>query len=806
MLKNYSYLDNMHKKHKFVETKFIMNRQILLFSLFLLTLFNFSYSQTKRPILKKSIPINAKAGDYIDVNVPPYPESNYTPTQLVTDVLVGTSGSCGTPNISNVTITPNQPVSDTDRFWGYFNKSTSGFPFDEGIVLTTGYARQAGNDAIGDVLLGSTGTMSDPDLVAAIGTTQQLFDAVVLEFDFVPTSTQMKFNYIFASEEYTGGYPCLNYDDAFALLLKPNIAGSTYTNLAVLPGGAGPVSATNIVPQDPLFSCGPINAQYFGSLPPNQVNYYGRTIPLTAEATVIPGQSYHIKMVLADARDGSYDSAVFLEAGSFDIGVNLQDPSGAVLPAEINVCDNEPQVITASTSGPNLVYQWYFNGVAIPNATTNTITAIQPGDYKIEVSIPGNPCPGSASIKINGGTTPEAHNGTYLLCATPDVNTFNLNATKPAISNDALTATFHFYENQADALAQNGSFISNIYDYNGTDGQILYVVVSNGGFCSELVELTLLKEQTPVADLTASQFRICAGESVTLTASGGVTYEWPNFGGNGNTQTVTLYQSTDFEVYAVGTKGCKSLQPAKVRIEVIPAITSPLLDVEMCIGDSIVLDAGAGTNYTYLWNTGAETQTIVADELGIYSVVIDNGVCKDEFQVKVQAAALPYFVNMSYDDNKTLTVTAHNPTINNIPQTLEYSIDGGVVWQDSNVFSGLLDNTNYTLHVRIKGTSCSNSIEFFTLKINNVITPNNDGVNDVLDLTSLGSFKNFTGSIYDRYGVEVFKFTKENPVWNGTVGGKRLPTATYWYKFNFEYNKSKTQMSRSGWIMLKNRE
>lgn len=796
---------NCKKLLNLLKQNFIMKRYILRFSLFLLALGNFTYAQTARPPAKKIIPATAKAGDYIDVNVTPYPESNFTPAQLVTDVLVGTSGSCGTPNISNVTVSPNQLVTNNDRFWGYFNKSTSTFPFEEGIILTTGFARKAGNSAEGAILSDDNGGGADPDLVAAIGVTTQVYNSGVLEFDFVPTSSQMKFRYIFASEEYTGSYPCppLQYDDAFALLLKPNTPGSTYTNLAILPGGAGPVSVPNILPGS--FSCGPINAQYFGSLAPNATNYNGTTAPLTAEATVIPGQSYHIKMIIADARDDNYGSAVFLEAGSFDIGVNLLDPSGAQLPAEINVCDNEPQVITASTSGPNLNYKWFLDGVVIPNATTNTITATQPGTYKIEVSVPGNPCPGSASIVIHGGTTPEAHNGTYLLCTTPDVTSFNLNGTKASISNDWQTATFHFYENQADAIAQNNNYIANIYDYNGTDGQILHVVVSNGSFCSRLVELTLQREVTPVAQLASSQYRICAGETVTLTASGGVTYLWDNFGGSGNTQTVTLHQSTEFTVYAIGTKGCKSLQPAKIRIEVIPAITTPLLDVEMCVGDSIVLDAGAGNNYTYLWNTGATTQTIVANELGIYSVEIDNGVCKDEFKVKVHAAALPYVTNLNYSDN-TLTVTAYTPSINNIAQTLEYSIDGGVVWQDSNVFPGLLNNTNYTVRVRIKGTSCNGTIEFFTLHINNVITPNQDGVNDVLDLTSLAKYKNFNGSIYDRYGVEMFRFSKETPIWNGTVGGKRLPTATYWYKFNFEYNKSKTQMNQSGWIMLKNRE
>ncbi|MCX8531346.1 choice-of-anchor L domain-containing protein [Chryseobacterium luquanense] len=782
-----------------------MKRYLLLYSLFLLTtnVFYAQQIQSRKPIRETNL-ASKKAGAYIDVNVPPYPASNYTPTQLVTDVLVGTSGSCGTPNISNVTVSPNQPVTNNNRFWGYFNKTTSTFPFEEGIILTTGWARKAGNALEPITLSDGNGGGSDADLIAAIGVSTQISNAAILEFDFVPTSSQMKFRYIFASEEYEGIYPCppLQYDDAFALLLKPNTPGSTYTNLAILPGGAGPVSVPNILPAS--FSCGPINAQYFGSLSPNATNYNGTTAPLTAEATVIPGQSYHIKMVVADARDSSYGSAVFLEAGSFDIGVNLLDPAGAQLPAEINVCDNVPQVITASTSGPNLNYQWYLNGAVIPNATTNTITAIQPGDYKIEVSVPGNPCPGSASIKINGGTTPLAQNATYLLCSTPDVTTFNLNGAKPLIS-PTTTATFRFYENLADAQALNNSYIANISDYNGTNGQILYVQVSDGGFCSKLIELKLEREVTPIAGLTSNRIRVCAGESVILKATGGVTYEWVNFMGSGDTQTIPVYQTTTFQVYAIGAKGCRSFQPANVTVEVIPAITTPLLDVEMCIGDTIVLDAGAATGTDYLWSTGATTQTITATELGVYKVLIKNAICEKEFTVTVTAAASPYITNLNYENN-TLTVTAENPPINHIPGVLQYSIDGGVQWQESNVFTGLLDNTNYIVRVRIKGTTCYGSIEFFTLQINNVITPNNDGVNDVLDLTSLGAFKNFTGSIYDRYGVEMFRFTKETPIWNGTVGGKRLPTATYWYKFNFEYNKSKTQMSRSGWIMLKNRE
>lgn len=791
-------------------------RRYLSFFLFLATSsFLFSQNVPPRKVNIKPRNLDKKAGAFIDVNAPGYPASTYTITQLVKDVLISSgTNSCITPSVSNVVVNPGLAASDPNRAWGYFHKATTAFPFKDGIILMTGKASEAGNSYIDYNTPISTmgfnlGTPSDPDLVAATNPSVSLQDAAILEFDFVPTSSQVKFNYLFASEEYTGGFPC-NFSDAFALLLRPS-TGGPYVNMAVLPSGAGPVSVTNIRPGTQFdgsnLSCGAVNPTFFAGYNNANIetNFSGRTVPLTATATVVPGQSYHFKMVIADATDRSYDSAVFLEGGSFNIGVELLDPSGATLPPAVNVCDNIPQVITASVSDPNLLYQWYRDGVAIPGATSNSITVVTPGDYEIEVSVPGNPCPGKASIKVNGGFTPLAQDATLLLCTTPDITTYDLNLAMPLISPTP-GAVFRFYENQADALAQNANYITNILNYNGTDGQILYTVVSNGLFCSKMIELTLAKEATPTSHVSSSRIKICPGESITLKATGGATYLWENFPGNGDTQTATLQQTTTFKVYSIGPKGCRALNPAIITVEVTDPITTPLKDVEVCLGDRVTLDAGAGLKYKYLWSTGATTQTINVDQMGIYTVEVDNGFCKKIFQAKVMGAAIPYFTNISYDNDHNLTLTAANPPINNITGVLEYSIDNGVTWQESNVFSNLLDNTNYTIFVRVKGTSCLGTIDFFTFKINNIITPNEDGVNDVLDLTSLTKYKNFIGSIYDRYGVEMFKFSKETPIWNGTVGGKRLPTGTYWYKFNFNYDKSNAKLERAGWILLKNRE
>lgn len=787
-------------------------RRYLPLCLLFLVVSTFLFAQNQNPPARKRLrehftAESRRAGAFIDVNAPTYTETAFDIEKLVKDVLISSgTNTCVTPNVTNVKITPNHAVGNANRSWGYFHKGTTNFPFKDGIILSTGFAKNAGNSLIPDTLEDINGGGTDTDLAQAIGVpSNNLKDAVLLEFDFVPTTSQIKFNYLLASEEYTLTFPC-NFADAFAILLKPT-TGGPYVNMAVLPGGAGPVSITNIHPAIPG-GCPAVNEMYFGGFNNANIetNFNGRTIPLTAVANVTAGQEYHFKMVVADYTDFRYDTAVFLEGGSFNIGVELLDPSGAQLPSDINVCDNVPQVITASVSDPNLLYKWYHNGVVVPNANTNTITATQPGTYTIEVSLPGNPCPGTASIEIHGGTTPQANNATLLLCTTPDITTFDLSTIKPSISTTP-GAVFKFYEDQDDAIAQNNDYIQNILNYNGNDGQILYVVVSNGIFCSKIVELTLLKEATPTAKIKSSRIKICPGESVTLSAEGGDTYEWVNFPGTGNTQTVTLHQTTIFSVYAVGAKGCKSLNPATIRIEVTPEITSPLADVEMCRDDRVTLDAGAGTNYKYLWSTGAKTQKINVDQWGIYTVEIDNGICKKVFSANVMGAATPYIVGINYESiKKTLTVKSVNPPMNNLPSTLEYSIDNGITWQKSKVFSNLLDNTNYTIMVRRVGTHCIGTLDFFTLQINNIITPNEDGINDVLDLTALTGFKNFTGSIHDRYGVEIFKFSKDTPIWNGTVGGKRLPSATYWYKFNFEYPNSKAEMDWSGWIMLKNRE
>ncbi|MDM1553249.1 choice-of-anchor L domain-containing protein [Chryseobacterium indologenes] len=761
-----------------------------------------AFSQINRtPAKVKPTGASLKAVNFIDVNVPPYPPTGYFPEQLVKDILINGGSTCTTANITNVTVTPNHTIFDENRFWGYFNRGTTSFPFKDGIVLTTGFAKDAGN-SFNDDMNGEVGTGSDPDLVAATNPTVALKDAVSLEFDFVPNSTQVRFNYIFASEEYSGSYPCSGYSDAFALLLK-KVGDPTYTNLAILPGNAGPVSATNIVPAS--LSCGPINEAYFAGMnvPHLGINYAGRTIPLTAIATVIPGETYHFKMVLADGIDHRLDSAVFLEGGSFDIGVKIVDETGATLPSTINMCDNSPKTLKAELELiPGMTFQWYKDGVAIPGANSAMYVATEPGVYSIKVMIPGSQCPGEATIKIIGGTSPTVQDAVLKLCTTSTVTTFNLETAIPMITTTP-GAVVRFYSNLADAQAQNNNNIKTLTNYDGNDGEVLHVLVTNGGFCSKIATLTLNKEATPTAGLNVAKLKICLGESVLMTATGGVTYEWKDTASvTDGTRTVSPTKTTTYSVYAIGAQGCKSPVPAEVTIEVVPVIVSTLKGGHICEGDRITLDAGSGPGYTYEWNTGDTTQTISVNKPGEYTVTISNGVCSKEFKTQVIKAVVPEIINVNYNDRGTMILTASNPS-NGV---LEYSVDNGLTWQTSNTFTNVPKNEIISIRVRVKNTSCVGYLEYFTFVMKNVITPNGDNINDIIDFRGIVKYNGFSGKIFDRYGKEVFRAEKFRPYWDGYFQGKRLPSSSYWYQVTFEDPASKLPTVKTGWILLKNIE
>ncbi|MGB3151248.1 MAG: gliding motility-associated C-terminal domain-containing protein [Maribacter sp.] len=83
-----------------------------------------------------------------------------------------------------------------------------------------------------------------------------------------------------------------------------------------------------------------------------------------------------------------------------------------------------------------------------------------------------------------------------------------------------------------------------------------------------------------------------------------------------------------------------------------------------------------------------------------------------------------------------------------------------------------------------------------TIEVFNVITPNGDGVHDVLQIAGLENYPNNTIRIYNRWGVSVFTtkaYDTEGNVFDGTSQGRitvdqdnKLPVGTYFYIIDYE--------------------
>ncbi|MEZ4886031.1 MAG: choice-of-anchor L domain-containing protein [Chitinophagales bacterium] len=251
--------------------------------------------------------------------------SEYSVTELVEDLFV--SGSC--VDVSNITFT------GTSGAVGSFS-SGGAIGIGEGIVLSTGYINSIpginNSSGITDDLLAS----GDSDLNTIVSSSGQATeDASVLEFDFVPTTNEISFNYVFASDEYPE-YVCSEYNDVFAFFISgPGFTGSQ--NIALVPGTSIPVAINSVnngsVGAEADFpDCTSLDnsAYYVNNIGGASLEFDGFTTVLTATANVTPCQTYHIKLAVADVGDSFFDSAVFLEANSFAAG------EGALVSATIN--------------------------------------------------------------------------------------------------------------------------------------------------------------------------------------------------------------------------------------------------------------------------------------------------------------------------------------------------------------------------------------------------------------------------------------------------------------------------------------
>ncbi|MFH4967599.1 choice-of-anchor L domain-containing protein [Gaetbulibacter sp. M240] len=491
--------------------------------------------------------------------------------------------------------------------YGYFERGSSNFPFENGIILSTGDASKAGNSAIGTTLNDgyNTGWGTDPDIEPALNVTSTE-NATSIEFDLVSISSQFQFNFLFASEDYEGVTPC-QVSDGFVFLIRPTGSVGPYQNIALVPGTSDGVSTGTVHP-DLSPACGAQNASTFGGFNVGDTNYTGRTDVFTATTTIQPNVSYHIKLIIADQYDGRGDSAVFIEGNSIDI-LDLGE--------DISTCSGNV-VLDANINNALASYAWYLDGALLAGETNPILNATQSGTYRVDVTVPlnGTDCTETDEIIVVLNSTEYIEPITdYLVCDDNnpgdereffDLSTKNAELAANITFSNNYTFSYHFSEPDA---RNNTNAITTPIE-NTINPQPIFVRVEDldsGCFAYTTFDLAVTPlpviiaptplevcdtDDTPngftVIDLTFKNNEITNGDPNLMVSY----YASDNDARNGinplpETSYMNVLTPTDL-VYArvvdIQT-GCANITPLDINITISPVVNRDIQYIDACDTD-----------------------------------------------------------------------------------------------------------------------------------------------------------------------------------------------------------------------------
>ncbi|MFD2541130.1 choice-of-anchor L domain-containing protein [Lacinutrix gracilariae] len=425
-------------------------------------------------------------------------DNTQTPQQLIENNLIQ-----GCVEVSNIVSNVNGNANGITSY-GYFEQDNSSFPFQNGIVLSTGNATSAGNTNNTNTLNdGDASWPTDPDLESALGISNTV-NATSIEFDFVSVSNQIQFNYILASEEYYATYPC-EYSDGFAFLLK-EVGASSYTNIAVIPGTSTPVN-TNTIHDEIVGFCPAENESYFDGYNLGDTNFNGRTTVLSASASIQPNVQYHIKLVIADQADQNFDSAVFIEGNSFNATVDLGE--------DITTCADSVS-LNANTQNPLATYEWFLNGTLIPGEILPNLDNItQSGTYQVVVTMPISTsfCEIQDEIVVNLSSEQTADAiADYQICddiSNDETETFDLSTMQDQVLDAVPSSnyTISYYYSSEDAHTETNPITAPIT--NTTNPQVIHVKIedTNNG-CLSFATFNLVVNPLPTI-VEPTQLDVC---------------------------------------------------------------------------------------------------------------------------------------------------------------------------------------------------------------------------------------------------------------------------------------------------------
>ena len=379
------------------------------------------------------------------------------------------------------------------------------------------------------------------------------------------------------------------------------------------------------------------------------------------------------------------------------------------------------------------------------------------------------------------------------------------------LNNPGYFTNVRYYASLADANAGNNNTLPNNWSY--TAATTIYIRVESPDGCAVVVKPLQFSIGARIPLLTPSavtsicdddldgiktvdlvQFipQFTADPSVTYTFHGSLADAQND--SNPISATVNITGTQNFYIRFEKNGVCPEVGSVKITVKA-PKKSDLLKDKIICLKATTTLDAGPGFE-KYLWSTGATSPSISNVSVGSYWVELTFNGCVYKQYVNVTESPLPVITSIEINGS-TVTVGVSG----GVPP-YQYSLDG-VSWQNSNVFNNVSRGA-HKVFVRDSKLCGEVEKEFAIINLINTITPNDDGHNDEINYSALMSNTNLEFRIFDRYGAEVFRGSPSNRyTWDGRMGGRPVPTATYWYFITWTEFGTSIPVKYTSWLLVK---
>lgn len=343
------------------------------------------------------------------------------------------------------------------------------------------------------------------------------------------------------------------------------------------------------------------------------------------------------------------------------------------------ICSNTNPVLDAQNAGDSFAWS---NG-----QTSQTIALSQSGLYHVDVTN-GDGCIASDAVTITVLSAPVVSLGMDIaLCES------NLPYLL-SVSNSSSTYLWSDGSSSSSILAT----ATGLYFVNAT--------ATNG--CQNRDSVQISSKTNPIVNL-GSDKGFCKGDSLLLDAqNSGANFAWSN---GKNSQSIKIGKAGKYSVQVTLANGCSTNDEINISENPLPFVN--LGDTLKRCDNQLPLSIQAEGGYSYLWNTGATTQSVQVSTLGGYTLTVtDSNLCSfvDSVYVKINPSSN---VNLGKDttfcQGNSFSINASNAGANYLwangetSQIINVSIGGTYQVQVTNSF-GCTSSDDIVVNANIKPT------------------------------------------------------------------------------------------------------